>query len=146
MLAELCKTIGNNAMVRDNDISIKKLERFLLAAKCGSFEKAAAASQIHSASLIRCVNQMEKELEVSLFVRSPQGITLTAEGQIFKNYAIKAIQDYNDVVDKLHGDKVKGRQRWDNRMVQALWELDADTRNALISFTEKLVDIQNKAT
>lgn len=59
-----------------------KLETFCKAAEYLSFSKAAAVLFITPSAVIQQMNHLEKELDVKLFLRSRQGISLTAAGQL----------------------------------------------------------------
>ena len=62
---------------------IRRLEFAVLAAELKSFRKTAAALNVEPSVLSRGVRDLENELGVSLFQRSPNGVTLTLAGQAF---------------------------------------------------------------
>ncbi len=53
---------------------------FYETAQCESFSKAAEKLYISQSAISQCIHQLERELQVQLFVRSRKGITLTKEG------------------------------------------------------------------
>lgn len=77
----------------------KYLEIFIKVADCGSFTKAADELFMSPTAVMKQMNLMEYELELSLFTRTNHGILLTDSGkQIYKdakyiiNYSNEAIQ------------------------------------------------------
>lgn len=63
-------------------MDIKELRSFVVAAGCGSFQKAAEQLFITPLALIKQINSMENELDFKLFVRSNKGIQLTESGAV----------------------------------------------------------------
>jgi LysR family nitrogen assimilation transcriptional regulator len=61
-------------------ISLTALERFVSVARSGSIRGAAKASATGQPQLTRQMNDMERDLGYTLLIRSPSGITCTAEG------------------------------------------------------------------
>ena len=77
----------------------KYLDIFIKVADCGSFTKAADELFMSPTAVMKQMNLMEDELELSLFTRTNHGILLTDSGkQIYKdakyiiNYSNEAIQ------------------------------------------------------
>ncbi len=56
-----------------------------------SFSKAAKSLYMTQPAISQGIAQLEKELETTLFYRTPRGITLTKEGQILYDYVHSAI-------------------------------------------------------
>jgi DNA-binding transcriptional LysR family regulator len=61
--------------------SVRGLLVFEAAARSGSFTAAAREFNVTQPSISRSIAQLEADLGVSLFTRSPTGLTLTAEGR-----------------------------------------------------------------
>lgn len=61
----------------------KELKSFIIAAKCGSFQKAAEQLFLSSTALIKQINGLEEELGFKLFIRTNRGILLTESGKYF---------------------------------------------------------------
>lgn len=55
---------------------------FYEAARCGSFSAAAQHLYISQSAISQCIHQLESDLNVQLFVRTRQGISLTNEGKL----------------------------------------------------------------
>ena len=54
---------------------------FYFVAQYHSFTKAAEILKNNQPNITRCMNNLESELGCKLFIRSHQGVTLTAEGE-----------------------------------------------------------------
>lgn len=62
-------------------MDIKQLESFVLVAKTGSMTAAAQNLYLSAPALAQQMNRLEKEIGVSLLIRSPRGVTLTPAGK-----------------------------------------------------------------
>ena len=60
-----------------------RLETFIKVAECGSFTKAADDLYITPTAVMKQINALEKELEVTLFDRSNHGLRITKAGEAF---------------------------------------------------------------
>lgn len=72
-------------------MDIRGLKTFLSVAERGTI--AAAAKELHSvqSNITNRIKALEDELETDLFVRSRNGMTLTAAGHVFKEHAQKVV-------------------------------------------------------
>ena len=59
--------------------------------KCESFSRAAKSLYMTQPAVSQAIMQLEGELEIRLFTRTPKGVTLTNEGKILFEYASSAI-------------------------------------------------------
>ena len=64
---------------------------FCEVAKCGSFSKAAKSLYMTQPAISQAIMQLESDLEVRLFTRTPRGVVLTKEGEILFEYASSGI-------------------------------------------------------
>lgn len=64
---------------------------FCEVAKYQSFSKAAASLYMTQPAVSQSVLQLERELDVRLFTRTPRGVTLTNEGQLLHEYVSSAM-------------------------------------------------------
>ncbi|WP_039657446.1 LysR family transcriptional regulator [Clostridium tyrobutyricum] len=74
-------------------MNIKELSSFLNVCETKSISKASKELFISPQGLSKTIKNLEKELGVSLFVRSPIGITLTKHGEILERNAKSIIDD-----------------------------------------------------
>lgn len=61
-----------------------------------SITKAAARLYVAQPALSQCLHKVERELGAPVFLRGSSGVTLTAEGQCFMDFARKTLQDQKD--------------------------------------------------
>lgn len=80
-------------------------------AKCGSINKAAERLMIGQPNLSRAIKELENSLGIAVFDRSAKGMTLTAEGETFMNYA-KSILNQVDAVENLFKMKKNFRKEF----------------------------------
>jgi len=72
-------------------LDLKHLSYFLFICERGSINKAAQELFISQQGLNRIIRNLENELDVQLFLRTPQGVQLTAPGKIVLKYAKKML-------------------------------------------------------
>ncbi len=73
------------------------LQSFAEAAKQKSFSKAANVNNISQPALSKHIQNLENNLDVRLFHRTPTGITLTEAGQYFYNRIIPVITELTTI-------------------------------------------------
>ena len=66
---------------------------FICVADCGSFHKAAERLYLSPPAVMKQINTLERQLELTLFDRSSRGIRLTAAGQVIYRHA-RVLTDY----------------------------------------------------
>lgn len=71
---------------------IQQLESFIQVAQYGSFSQAANALYITPSAIIQQINNLEKSLQVSLFYRTPKGVTLTPAGEFLLHESQELIE------------------------------------------------------
>lgn len=84
-------------------MDIKQLELFLHVCRSGSLSKAAEKLYITQQGLSRSVRSLEKKLGVTLFQRTRNGIMLTPAGEVFQQYAVRVLDEYNALNAQLGG-------------------------------------------
>jgi DNA-binding transcriptional LysR family regulator len=62
---------------------LRKLKQFIAVAEELHFGRAAVRLHMSQPPLSRSIHQIEKDLEVNLFIRHPHGVELTNEGEVF---------------------------------------------------------------
>lgn len=80
-----------------------RLETFIKVAECGSFTKAADDLYITPTAVMKQVNALEKELEVTLFDRSNHGLRITKAGEAF-------LQDARYILEYITRAEQKARE------------------------------------
>ena len=90
-------TFINGLNRKNNNMEIRQVYYALEIAKCHSFSAAARNLYVTQPAITHQIKSLEEELQVELFIRSPQGVELTPDGEKFCDYAEKII----DAVDNL---------------------------------------------
>ncbi len=80
-----------------------ELQAFLRVAACGSLTAAARELGLTQPGLSRQMQKLERRLQVSLFARTPAGVTLTPAGERFRAYAEELLARHRQLLDELRG-------------------------------------------
>jgi DNA-binding transcriptional LysR family regulator len=73
-------------------VLLAQIEAFLTVAERRSVSAAAAVLYVTQPALTTRIKNLERELGIDLFVRTPRGMRLTAEGRAFRPHAQRALQ------------------------------------------------------
>ena len=71
---------------------LAQIEAFLTVAERRSVSEAAGVLYVTQPALTTRIKNLERELGVELFIRTPRGMLLTAEGRAFRAHAQRAVQ------------------------------------------------------
>lgn len=88
---------------------LRYLAVFSVAARHGGFKAAAVELNLSPAAVSNQVRELETQLGVALFTRSPRGVELTSEGRILQTHVAKGLNSIEKGVDELSGDSLRGR-------------------------------------
>ncbi|WP_426434733.1 LysR family transcriptional regulator [Bradyrhizobium genosp. P] len=96
---------------RQFEVSLKHLRAANSVAVYGSFTAAAADLGMTQSAVSRLVLQLERQLGVSLFLRSTRNVTLTAPGREFTTSTQRLLADLGTQVDNARalGGQIRGR-------------------------------------
>ncbi|MGB5444456.1 MAG: HTH-type transcriptional activator IlvY [Psychromonas sp.] len=75
-------------------MEIKSLQLFIHLANSLHFSKTAEAMHVSPSTLSRCIQRIEDELGVPLFIRDNRTVVLTEAGAVFKQFAIEQIEQW----------------------------------------------------
>ena len=75
-------------------MTLQQMKYAITVAECGSMNEAAHKLFITQPSLSSTIRELEKELGLTLFLRSNRGISLTQDGEEFLGYARQIIAQY----------------------------------------------------
>ena len=81
-------------------MTIQQLRYAVVISEAGSLNKASELLYSAQPSLTSAVQELEKELDVTLFSRSGKGVTLTNDGVEFIHYARQVLRQYDDLLEK----------------------------------------------
>ena len=81
-------------------MTLTQLNYFITIAAARSMNRAAEQLYVSQPSLTSAIQELEKELEVTLFYRSGHGVTLTNDGAEFLMYAKQLYSQYEQILEK----------------------------------------------
>ena len=81
-------------------MTLQQLKYVLAIADKGSINEAAKSLFISQPSLSNSIKELEQELQITIFVRTNRGMTLTNDGYEFIGYARQVIQQYEILEEK----------------------------------------------
>ncbi|MDQ0298947.1 DNA-binding transcriptional LysR family regulator [Salibacterium salarium] len=82
-------------------MDVKQLYYFLEVEKWGSFTKASKELKIAQPAISKAIQNLEKELELPLFIREKRYIRLTMEGELLKKHADVLLQNIHQAKKEL---------------------------------------------
>lgn len=96
-----------------SNINLKLLQTFLLAAEHGSFRRAAEESNRSASAVSMQIRNLEEQIGINLFQRTPQRAILTPEGQLLYQQVRKSMDDMQTGLDRLAmmADQRRGKVR-----------------------------------
>ena len=92
-------------------MTLQQIHYIIEISEQGSMNKAAESLYVSQPSLTSAVRELEKELGITIFLRSGRGVTLTNDGSEFLVYARQVYQQYEILRDK-YGKKDAIRQKF----------------------------------
>jgi len=75
-------------------MDIRELEIFLTVAELRHFGRASQACNLSPSALTRTIQRLEEQVEQPLFLRDNRTVTLSAAGERFREYARRAVQEW----------------------------------------------------
>lgn len=92
-------------------MTIQQLHYAITIAECGSLNKAAELLYIAQPSLTSSMQELEKELGITVFHRSGRGVTVTQDGAEFLLYARQIYSQYESLMDR-YGKSQKRKKKF----------------------------------
>jgi DNA-binding transcriptional LysR family regulator len=86
-------------------LNLQQLKYALEVASKGSMNEAAKNLFISQPSLSNAIKEIEKEIKITLFIRTNRGVTVTNEGAEFLGYARQVLQQFNMLEEKYISEK-----------------------------------------
>lgn len=81
-------------------MTIQQLNYAIIISEMGSLNKASEILYIAQPSLTSAIQELEKELGITIFNRTARGVTLTNDGEEFIQYARQVVQQYDRLLEK----------------------------------------------
>jgi DNA-binding transcriptional LysR family regulator len=86
-------------------LNLQQLKYALEVGSKGSMNEAAKSLFISQPSLSNAIKELEKEIKITLFIRTNRGVTITNEGAEFLGYARQVLQQFNMLEEKYISEK-----------------------------------------
>ena len=83
------------------EINYESYKIFYTVAIYGSISKAANALYISQPAITKCIKKLESDLELTLFNRTPKGVTLTENGKVFFEFIKNGVENFMNGEHKL---------------------------------------------
>ncbi|MBU8881352.1 LysR family transcriptional regulator, partial [Bacillus sp. FJAT-29790] len=94
----------------DFQLDFQQLHNFRVLSKIQNITKAAKELSLTQSALSKSIARLEEDVGVPLFERNPRGVILNAYGNVFLQYANRAVQEMtdaqkkiNEMIDPMHG-------------------------------------------
>lgn len=125
-----------------------QIETFVKVAEAGSFSKASEKMYISTTAVIKQINLLEKELDLSLFVRTHRGLTLTKAGESLYKDAKYIIEYSKDAIARAKQAMAEANDKIRigvSPMTPAdfLWEMQAKIAKQIPNLKFQLVPFNN---
>ncbi|QUW20342.1 LysR family transcriptional regulator [Sporosarcina sp. Marseille-Q4063] len=86
-------------------MTLQQLKYALEVASKGSMNEAARSLFVSQPRLSNAIKELEKEIKITIFIRTNRGVTVTNEGAEFLGYARQVLQQYNMLEEKYLSEK-----------------------------------------
>ena len=93
-------------------LTLQKLKYVVTVAQHGSFHKAARALFISQPSLSTAIQEIEEELNITIFRRTNRGVQLTPSGMEFLPYAHQILQAMDFIENRYSKETAEGYERF----------------------------------
>ncbi len=91
-------------------MTLQQLKYIIGVSEIGSFNKAAEQLYVSQPSLTAAIKDVENEFNIILFNRSSKGISLTAEGKEFIQYARQIYAQYDNLLERFDTSKTRKKK------------------------------------
>jgi len=82
----------------EHKVELQHLRYVIAVAEHGSFRRAAGTMDIRVSKISRCIRHLEDEIGVGLFIRRPNGVTLTFAGEQFLVRARRVVMELSQAI------------------------------------------------
>ena len=89
-------------------MTIQQLRYAMVISETGSFSRAAETLYVSQPSLTEAIHELENETGIQIFNRTSRGVTVTADGKEFLQYAASVCGSYDELLERyVSGEPVK---------------------------------------
>ena len=108
-------------------MTLQQLKYVVTVAETGTITEAANRLYISQPSLTNAIRELEKEMKITIFLRTNKGIILSKEGEDFLGYARQVLEQAGITVDKFGGEAFRAAVSEGNtKLARLLLEKGAD--------------------
>lgn len=108
-------------------MNIQHMKYAVEVARVGSVNRAAETLFAAPPNISRAIKELESELNITIFERSPKGVTLTADGEEFIGYA-KGLLNQMEQIENFYREGAKPKQRFSIAVPRACYISEAFTQ------------------
>ena len=83
--------------MKNENFNLELLRIFLVVSQFKSFNKASQYLYLDQSTISKKIGQLEKQFNLTLFVRTAKGVELTSDGKLFSSWACKLLKDYESI-------------------------------------------------
>ncbi len=98
--------------MEDIDMTLLQLQYAVTVAETGTITEAAQKLYITQPSLTNAIRELEKEMNLTIFLRSNRGIAVSKEGEVFLGYARQVLEQAELLKEKYGDQKQRRRNFW----------------------------------
>ena len=91
-------------------MTLQQLKYVVATAEKGTVSEAAQSLFISQPSLTNAIRELEKEMNITIFIRTNKGITVSKEGEVFLGYARQVLEQASLLEEKYCGKQHGKRQ------------------------------------
>ena len=91
-------------------MTLQQLRYVIMVAETGTITEAASRLFISQPSLTNAIHELEKEMNIAIFIRTNKGITVSKEGEVFLGYARQVLEQASLLEEKYCGKQHGKRQ------------------------------------
>ena len=91
-------------------MTLQQLKYVVATAEKGTVSEAAQSLFISQPSLTNAIRELEKEMNIAIFIRTNKGITVSKEGEVFLGYARQVLEQASLLEEKYCGKQHGKRQ------------------------------------
>ena len=90
-------------------MTLQQLQYAVTVASAGTITEAAERLYITQPSLTTAIRELEKEMNLTIFIRSNRGVAVSKEGEVFLGYARQILEQTELLKEKYTNERQWGR-------------------------------------
>ena len=115
-------------------MTLQQLQYAVTVASAGTITEAAERLYITQPSLTTAIRELEKEMNLTIFIRSNRGVVVSKEGEVFLGYARQILEQTELLKEKYTNERQWGRNFCVSTQHLSLIHISEPTRHLRISY------------